>query len=73
MKNKKVLVLIIIGIILDRISKIIISINLKENQVIKVIGNFFRISYMKNTGAAWSMLEGKQLLLIIISILFLIL
>ncbi|MBP3840698.1 MAG: signal peptidase II [Bacilli bacterium] len=72
MKNKKVLVLIIIGIILDRISKIIISINLKENQVIKVIGNFFRISYMKNTGAAWSMLEGKQLLLIIISILFLI-
>ena len=72
MKNRKILIVVIIGIVLDRISKIIISLNLKENQIIKVIGNFFRISYMKNTGAAWSILEGKQILLIIISILFLL-
>lgn len=72
MKNRKIFIIVIIGIVLDRLSKIIISSTLKENQIIKVIGNFFRISYMKNTGAAWSILEGKQLLLIVVSILFLI-
>ena len=72
MKNRKILIIVIIGIILDRLSKIIISFNLKEEETIKVLGNFFRITFLKNTGAAWSMLEGKQIFLIIISIVFLI-
>ncbi len=72
MKNRKILIIVIIGIILDRLSKLIISFNLKEEETIKVLGNFFRITFLKNTGAAWSMLEGKQVFLIIVSILFLI-
>ena len=72
MKNRKILIIVFIGIVLDRISKLLVSFNIAEGKVIKVIGNFFRLTYLKNVGAAWSMFEGKIVFLIIISILFLI-
>ena len=72
MKNRKILIIVFIGIVLDRISKLLVSFNINEGRVIKVIGNFFRLTYLKNVGAAWSMFEGKIVFLIIISILFLI-
>ena len=51
---------IIIGvlIILDQITKYMVQIS--QPLSIEVIPNFFYITYVKNDGAAWNMLAGKQ-------------
>ena len=61
-----------IVIILDQIIKFIISHNLKLYQEIKIINNFFSIYYVKNTGAAFSILENNTSFLIIVSVIFII-
>ncbi len=69
--NKIVLISFLI-VVLDQLSKIIIRYSLDINYSISVIGNFFRITHIENEGAAWSILNGKWLFLVILSILFLI-
>ena len=71
-KSRKIIIISLIIIILDQIVKTIIRLNLHLLETITVIPNFFYITYTKNTGGAWSLLEGNQLFLIIISIIFLI-
>lgn len=68
--NKKMVIISTIVLIIDQITKSmaqIYSVN------ISLIGNFFRLSYYQNTGAAWSILEGRQTLLIVISLIMLVL
>ncbi|MGN7455025.1 signal peptidase II [Paenibacillus pasadenensis] len=55
------------AILLDQITKIIIMNRLELYEQIKVIGDFFIITSIRNTGAAFSMLEGKQLFFLIIT------
>ena len=62
--KKKILVIALVGIIVDRISKILVS---SSNGYV-VIKNFFNITYAKNFGAAWSMFSGNRLFLIIITV-----
>ena len=62
--KKKILIIALIGIIVDRISKILVS---SSNGYV-VIKNFFNITYAKNFGAAWSMFSGNRLFLIIITV-----
>lgn len=57
---------------IDLISKIYVCNNLIPYIRNKVIDNFFYITYVKNEGAAWSILHGNRLLLIVISIVALI-
>lgn len=72
MKEKiKFIILIIAAFALDRITKIIVIKNIEYLSRIDIIDHFLSLTYVKNTGAAWSILENKQLLLIIISIVFL--
>lgn len=59
--------------IIDQILKIIVRSNLNLYQEIKIINNFFSITYLKNTGAAFSILKNSSLFLIIISALFIVL
>ena len=74
MKNREdIYKLTCIFIIIDQVIKLIISHTLKELQSITIIKNFFNITYIKNTGAAFSILEDKSTFLIIISIIFIIL
>lgn len=74
MKNREdIYKLTCIFIIIDQVIKLIISHTLKELQSITIIKNFFNITYVKNTGAAFSILEDKSTFLIIISIIFIIL
>lgn len=68
---KKIFSLSSIILIIDIIIKIIVKTNIKLNYSIPIINNFFQLTYVKNEGAAWSILIGKTNFLIIITILFL--
>ena len=59
--------------IIDLISKQLIMHLMELGQEIKLINNFFYITYAKNNGAAWSILEDKRILLLIITVFILFL
>lgn len=67
MKLKYILVLIAI-LAIDQISKFAITSNMDLMQSIKIIPGFFNITYLQNTGAAWSMFEGRMIFFYIITI-----
>lgn len=57
--------IVIAGIlILDRVIKFLVHSNMTPGQSIPVIENIFHITYVRNTGAAFSILQGQQLILI---------
>ena len=70
--KKKIYIFSFIFLIIDFISKIIIQNYMTLNSSIPIIKNFFSITYVKNIGAAFSILSGKQLFLIILGIIILI-
>ena len=63
-----IIILSIIFLVIDQISKLIIKL-LEPNEVITIIKNFFYIIYTNNTGAAFSILLGKRIFLIVVAIL----
>lgn len=73
MKNKKLIYTIsLITVLLDQIIKYIVMSNMTLHQEIKLIPNFFSLYYLKNTGAAFSILGNKTIILILVSIFCLI-
>lgn len=64
---------IIILLIIDIVSKIIVSKNLFVGETIPIIKNFFNITYVRNTGVAWSMLSDKIYIILTISGLIILL
>ena len=68
---KKFSLIVILSIVIDRILKIIVSCFL-TNKPVYVINNFFYLISTKNDGAAFSLLEGKRLLFIILAIFALV-
>ena len=70
--KKKIFIIGIIGLLLDRASKIIISKKLLLHKSITLIPRVLYITYEKNDGAAWSILSGNRLLLIIVSFIVLV-
>ena len=70
--KKKVIILSIVVLMVDIISKLIIKTNLNLYESIKIIPNFFNITYVMNDGAAFSILRGNQILLSILGILVII-
>ncbi len=72
MKNeKKVDIIAVYLFLLDQIIKIIIQKKMNLSEQIKIIPNFISLFYVKNTGAAFSILKDNTILLIIISVIFL--
>ena len=68
MKKTNVNILItMLLVVIDQISKELINIYLRLNESIKIINNFFYITNAHNEGAAWSILSGNTLFLIIIT------
>lgn len=53
--------------LLDQLTKVMISSNPSSFANVEVIPGFFYITYVKNTGAAWSMLSGQRVFLSLIS------
>ena len=64
-----IIILSIIFLVIDQISKILIIKLLEPNEVITIIKNFLYIIYTNNTGAAFSILLGKRIFLIVVAIL----
>ena len=54
-------------IFIDQIAKIAIRTMLTEGQSIKVISDFFSLTYVRNDGAAFNSFRGQQLLLVAVS------
>lgn len=67
-----VTVLSLLLVVIDQISKILILNNTQLNDSIEIIKNFFYITYTHNTGAAFSILLGKRIFLILITIIVLV-
>lgn len=66
--NKKVLILTIISIFIDQLIKYIIKSSMILGESI-VIFDSFKLTYVHNYGAAFSILSGNRYLLIIITII----
>ena len=69
---KRLTIYSMIFLIIDLIVKIIVVNFMKVYDTIKVIPNFFSIMYVRNTGAAFSILEDSRLFFIIITFIALI-
>ncbi len=70
--NRKILIVAICTLLIDQISKVAVETYLRLNEEWIIIKNFFSIHYINNYGAAWSILNNKISLIILISILALI-
>jgi signal peptidase II len=57
-----IFLIVLIG--LDQLVKLVIRMNMDLNQSVPVLQDIFHISYIQNNGAAFSMLQGQQALLI---------
>lgn len=68
---KKIIGISSIIIVIDIITKLLIDANMDLNSSITVINNFLNITYVHNFGAAFSILIGARIILIIISLIVL--
>lgn len=59
--------LTLVVILLDMVSKYIVSKLLIVNESVMIIKNFFNITYVRNTGAAFSIFSGNTFLVMVIS------
>lgn len=71
--NKKIVMLSILFLALDQISKIIATTFLKLNTSIKIIKNFFYLTLCQNEGAAWGLFKNSKYIIIIGTIVAIIL
>ena len=71
MKKKHAAILVLL-IVLDQLSKILVDSKLMLGQSITILDDFFHITYAHNTGAAWSMFEGKTMFFCIIAVIALV-
>lgn len=74
MKKKNILIVltIILLILIDQISKILIFNYIIENRDMVIIPGFLNFTHVKNTGAAFGILEGKRVFFIILTVLALL-
>ena len=71
--KKKPYIIAFFFFIIDFISKQVVIHFLSLNESILVIKNFFYLTYTKNNGAAWSILQDQRLLLLIVTVIVLFL
>ena len=67
MKKRWIILIVMVLLALDQLTKFLISNNLQLYQEIPIINNFFSLFYIRNTGAAFSILEGRLWLLYLAS------
>lgn len=64
---------IIAGIIaLDQVTKVLVRAHIAFGEVIPIIGDWFRFTYVKNEGAAFSMFSGNQWVTVVLTSVLLV-
>jgi len=66
---KKMILITILFIFIDQISKGLINVYMNLNDSINIINNFFNLTYVHNYGAAFSMFTGGRYIFIIVTII----
>lgn len=61
-------IIIILAVLLDQILKFAVRTNMNLHQSIPIIDGFFHLTYIQNTGAAFSLFSGKTGMLAIITV-----
>ena len=69
--KKKILIIALLCVFVDQLSKYLIVSNFDLNTGKSVISSFFSIAYIRNTGAAWGVFSNGTVVLAILSIVFL--
>lgn len=65
---KKIFLYSLIWLCFDQIVKMLVNTSLVLGESMTIIPSFLNFTYVRNTGAAWSILEGNRIFLIIVSI-----
>lgn len=69
MKAKPFIIIVLMIVLIDQVSKYIISSKMVLGSNIEVIPNFFSLYYTHNNGAAFSILQGHIFLFYIVSVI----
>ena len=69
---KKINLISLMVLMFDIVIKMIVTSTLKLNSSIIIIRDFFAFTYVRNTGAAFSILEGNRLLLIVVALIVIV-
>ena len=72
LEKKVIWIISFICIIIDQIIKFVINNNIDLYDQNTIIDNFFYLTNVRNYGAAWSILTGSRIMLIIVTILIII-
>lgn len=67
-KNIKLIILVVLLVIVDQFIKYIVIRSISGNDII-IISNFFKFTFLTNTGGALGILSGNTLMLTLISIM----
>lgn len=70
--REKIFKITAIILMLDQFIKILVNRYMDLGSQIKIIPNFFSLFYLKNTGAAFSILEDNTVILVIISVIIIV-
>ena len=63
------LIIIAVLVLVDQLIKLVVVDKIELAKEVPVIGDAVVITYLKNTGAAWSFMSGKTIILVIISVI----
>ena len=69
MKTLKILLIIVSIFLLDRITKVLVINKLTLGKSLSVIDGFFNITYVNNHGAAFGIMDGKVIFIVVVSVL----
>lgn len=59
--------LILVIVVIDQLSKWLVVLYVKPIDTVPLIQNIFHLTYSENTGAAFSILQGKQTFLVLVT------
>lgn len=62
-------IIVILGVLLDQVSKYFVVENLKGQGSLELIKDWLYLTYVENSGAAWGLLSGKRGFFIIFTLL----
>ena len=61
------LIITFICLVIDLVSKLLVSNLMEVSESIKIINNFFYLTYVRNTGAAWSIFANNTWFVLVVS------